>query len=111
MFTTRVCCEGYVVFRLYNLGGKDLYKWQKTRLKEGQKKYGNSDLDRYNLVDIMEELLDAVDILDRMINRLGYETIINTDFEKEIVKFKYELMELVYRMWLGKINRTNNEEE
>lgn len=43
--------------------------WRKERMKVGQLRYGDRDLKRYNLVDIVEELLDALNIMERMINR------------------------------------------
>lgn len=55
--------------RLYKLSDKDIEKWRKARMEFGQKKYGERDLKRYNLVDVMEELLDCLNILDRMEHR------------------------------------------
>jgi|GEM_PF-6905341 hypothetical protein len=62
--------------RLHELTFWDIYQWQEARMNEGQKRYGDRDTKRYNLVDVMEELLDAMNILDRFKNRAklqGYD--------------------------------------
>ena len=58
--------------RLHQLTKADISAWQKARLNKGQEKYKDAHLNRYSLVDVMEELLDAQNIL-----ALGIERITN----------------------------------
>ena len=62
---------------LHNLSESDFEAWRKARMDEGQKRYGDRDTGRYNLVDVAEELLDVVNIMERFENRVrvqGYRT-------------------------------------
>jgi len=58
-------CNGHqnTARRLHNLTEDELDAWQQTRMKRGQERYQDSHMRRYNLVDVMEELLDASNIL------------------------------------------------
>jgi len=55
--------------RLYNLTAADLTAWRQERMRVGQQRYGDRDSGRYNLVDVVEELLDVLNILERFENR------------------------------------------
>ena len=46
-------------------------KWQEARFEVGQQKYKDAYLDRYNGVDILEELLDARNILRLALHRIA----------------------------------------
>ena len=62
--------------RLHEITPTDLENWKRARMSVGQLKYGDRDTKRYNLVDVMEELLDVLNILERFENRAkaqGYE--------------------------------------
>lgn len=59
--------------RLYQLSGRELEEWQEARKAVGWEKYGESSYRRYNLVDVMEELMDAEVILERFQERLMLE--------------------------------------
>ena len=62
--------------RLHELNTGDIEAWQQERMRVGQQKYGDRDLNRYNLVDVVEELLDVLNIPERFENRArvqGYE--------------------------------------
>ena len=62
--------------RLCNLTQDRVTAWRRERMRVGQERYGDSDLKRYGMVDIVEELMDAANILDRFLNRArvqGYE--------------------------------------
>jgi hypothetical protein len=56
--------------RLHKLTQEQIEAWRKRRAEVGREKYGDAHLQRYGMVDIMEELLDAKNILvlidDRM---------------------------------------------
>lgn len=75
--------------RLHQLTKVDISAWQKARLKKGQEKYKDSHLKRYSLVDVMEELLDAQNIL-----ALGIERITkNMKSNKDALKYAPALFE------------------
>ena len=59
--------------RLHDLEVEDITAWRLERLRIGQQRYGDNDVKRYNLLDVMEELLDSVNILERMRNRAVHE--------------------------------------
>lgn len=56
--------------RLYLLMPRQVYAWEQKRSEIGKQRYGERHLQRYNLVDVMEELLDALVILDRFEDRI-----------------------------------------
>lgn len=56
--------------RLFDLRDEDILNWQMERLWVGQEKYGDTHMNRNNLVDVMEELLDALNILVLLEDRL-----------------------------------------
>ena len=56
--------------RLSDLTRAQIDEWRKARMEKGQEKYGDSHLERYSLVDIAEELLDAQNIIALMQERL-----------------------------------------
>jgi hypothetical protein len=58
--------------RLYQLTPKQIDEWRQKRSEIGKLRYGESHLQRYNLVDVMEELLDAINICE-----LGKERTLN----------------------------------
>ncbi len=68
-------------FRLYNVTRTELEDWRRKRMEIGQLEYGDRDLKRYNLVDVVEELLDVVNIMERFENRLitKYGSLENAD--------------------------------
>ena len=55
--------------RLHKITSAELEEWKRERMRVGQLKYGGRDTKRYNLVDVVEELLDALNILERFENR------------------------------------------
>lgn len=64
--------------RLYKMTNKDLSEWMAARQEAGKVKYGNKHLKRYNAVDVAEELLDAINITNKWIDRLNEEGQYNT---------------------------------
>lgn len=56
--------------RLYEITDEQLADWIIERRKIGKEKYGNAHLKRYNLVDVTEELLDAINIMGLFKDRL-----------------------------------------
>lgn len=60
------------MFRIFKLSNYFIEQWRQERMRVGQTRYGNRDLKRYNLVDVTEELLDALNIMERMVNRGKY---------------------------------------
>lgn len=69
-------------FELKNLTIEERNKWQKTLMREGQKEYGDKHLNRYNLVDVAEEIIDARNILELFEDRVTKE-IIHSDLSGE----------------------------
>lgn len=59
--------------RLAGVTNPQLDEWRAARLEAGQKKYGDAHLERYNLVDVVEELLDAQNIVHLLLKRLSEE--------------------------------------
>jgi len=57
----------------------------KAKMEKGQEEYGDTDLDRYNLYDIFEELADSFNIAKIFVNKLKHLDDLN-DFEKSIVE-------------------------
>lgn len=57
--------------RFHQLSPDDWEKWRRARDEHGRRKYGSAHLDRYNVVDIAEELLDAHTITDRLMDRVA----------------------------------------
>lgn len=55
--------------RLHELDCNDLYEWRAARQKVGADKYKDKHLRRYGLVDVMEEILDAKNILQLALDR------------------------------------------
>ena len=72
--------------RLHTLTAAELNAWRQERMRIGQQTYGDRDTGRYNLVDVVEELLDVLNILERFENRAkvqGYEL---TFTERQLIK-------------------------
>jgi hypothetical protein len=61
------------MLRLHQLTPEQIEAWRQARMAEGQKIYGDRDLKRYNCVDVMEELLDCLNILERLDNRAQHQ--------------------------------------
>jgi len=58
--------------RLHELTDEQVHEWRMARLEYGRQKYGDRHLKRYNLVDLMEELLDALNIVEFVNERAGH---------------------------------------
>lgn len=56
--------------RLHELTPEQIEQWRQARLEAGQSRYGDAHLQRYGLVDVMEELLDASNILTLFMDRV-----------------------------------------
>ena len=52
--------------RLHELTPEQIEEWRRARLDAGRAKYGDAHMQRYGLVDVMEELLDAENILTHL---------------------------------------------
>ncbi len=65
--------------RLQDLTPRDITAWRARRQEIGTTKYGETDLWRYGLVDIVEEILDAKNILDRAERRWYYQENLRLD--------------------------------
>lgn len=59
------------MMRLHQLTSEQIDQWRQARLEAGQAQYSDAHLNRYGLVDIMEEVLDAVNILGLWAERLN----------------------------------------
>ena len=56
--------------RLHELTPEQIEQWRQARLTAGLAKYGVAHMQRYGLVDVMEELLDAKNILTLFMDRV-----------------------------------------
>ena len=61
---------GKPVRRLRDLRPEEFHEWAWARMEVGRAKYGDAHLHRYGLVDVVEELLDAANILHLTSDRL-----------------------------------------
>jgi len=66
---------GEVPLRLCELSKKDVNDLKKARQRHGDKRYGDEHMHKYNLLDVLEELLDARNILDLYSKRIGLQDI------------------------------------
>ncbi len=60
--------------RLHEVTNEQVAEWMRARSLAGRKKYGDAHLQRHNLVDIAEELLDAINILFLFDDRFKAQT-------------------------------------
>lgn len=56
--------------RLRDLTTQEIEEWRAARLEAGRAKYGDDHLDRYTVVDIVEEILDARNMLPFLLERM-----------------------------------------
>lgn len=83
--------------RLYELNQKQIGQWRLARRDVGRKRYGDKHLQRYGAVDIMEELLDAENILNLLFDRVKRSEINPADMELvllNIIEFGTNLTKL-----------------
>lgn len=64
--------------RLHELTPEQIEQWRKARLDAGKSRYGDAHLQRYGLVDVMEELLDANNILGLFMDRVREGMVTDT---------------------------------
>lgn len=79
--------------RLHELNGEQLKHWVKARKEAGREEYGDAHLKRYNLVDVVEELIDAYIILELFEDRMEKEDINYPVPDKNFIKHRiYKLI-------------------
>src|SRR5690625_2637571 len=59
--------------RLHELAPAQIEEWRQARMDAGRAQYGDAHMRRYGLVDVMEELLDAINIIDLAAERMAAE--------------------------------------
>lgn len=64
--------------RLHELTQKQFEQWRQARFDAGQSRYGDAHLQRYGLVDVMEELIDADNILALFVDRVREGMVTDT---------------------------------
>jgi hypothetical protein len=74
--------------RLHKITLAELEEWRQERARVGQLKYGDWDTKRYNLVDVVEELLDALNILERFENRARVQGLADYNQQMRLRKIK-----------------------
>jgi len=74
--------------RLHQLTDKQIHEWRMARLEYGRQKYGDRHLKRYNLVDLVEELLDGRNIVEFAEERVGEKKgfIAHVEHLKELIE-------------------------
>ena len=77
--------------RLHKLTDKQINEWYQARVEVGKEQYADDHLQRYNLVDIMEEIMDAHRILKLFQNRMLKECNYTADIDGMIDVIKLEL--------------------
>ena len=65
--------------QVHEVSREELEQWRQERLRVGQQRYGDRDLKRYGLLDVTEELLDCLNILERMENRIQVQGVEEKD--------------------------------
>ena len=59
------------VVKISDLTIREIEKWRAERDRVGRQRYKETHLDRYNALDILEELLDGLNILERLTDRVS----------------------------------------
>ena len=77
--------------RLKDIMNWELAEWGKARMEAGREKYHSIDHDRYNLLDVAEELIDAANIVKRLEHHLGEELLSRRDVELRLEHLKSSL--------------------
>lgn len=81
--------------RLHELTPEQIEQWRQARLTAGLAKYGVAHMQRYGLVDVMEELLDANNILTLFMDRVREGMVPDTQ-RADIAIYVYTA-----KVWLG----------
>lgn len=61
--------------RMHEVTADQMIEWLAARYEAGREKYGDAHLHRYGLVDVIEEVLDAINILKLWAERMEAENI------------------------------------
>lgn len=69
--------------RLHKLTPAQIEEWREARRAAGRSKYGDAHMQRYGLVDVMEELLDTLNILDLVDSRMYRQVDVLTMFQAQ----------------------------
>lgn len=80
--------------RLHELTLERIEEWRQARLEAGQRKYGDAHMQRYGLVDIMEEVLDIDNLLKLHFPRIEDVEDINGAVYWYISDIRYHLDEI-----------------
>ncbi len=67
--------EKQQIRRLFAVSSRDIIRWQKLRAENGREQYKDAHLQRYGLVDVAEEIFDAMHILALAYERIYSQTI------------------------------------
>jgi hypothetical protein len=78
--------------RLHKITPTELEDWKRERMRVGQLKYGDRDTKRYNLVDVVEELLDALNILERFENRARVQGLADYNQQMRLRRIKEDVV-------------------
>lgn len=81
--------------RLHELTREQLEAWRRERARVGREKYGDAHLNRYGLVDVMEELLDALNIMDLTDCRVGPFGVETSTYYTEMVRLEAALRKAI----------------
>ena len=81
--------------RIHELTPEQIEQWRQARLTAGLVKYGAAHMQRYGLVDVMEELLDAKNILTLFMDRVREGMVPDTQ-SSDIAIYVYTA-----KVWLG----------
>lgn len=80
--------------RVHKLTIGEIKRWGKARLKHGQDRYGKKHLQRYGMVDVMEKLLDAVNVLELSLERTEGEGSSYKEVRERLVEAMVAVMRL-----------------
>ena len=78
--------------RLHEITPTELEEWKRERMRVGQLKYGDRDTKRYNLVDVVEELLDALNILERFENRARVQGYVDYNQQMRLRRIREDVV-------------------
>lgn len=80
--------------RIKDINNEEFGKWKKKREEMGNREYGDDHLQRYNLLDELEELNDMMHIHEKMLNKvMAYEEETGEKVIDNELYFRFRLLQ------------------
>ena len=86
--------------RLHELTKKQINDWQDARMEMGQERYGEDHLERYLTIDMMEEILDALNIIILLKDQMTMNYSAEEEIRKSNIFYSlcYDIEDLLYEV-------------